>query len=62
MRRRMAGYMRRSKIKEEEVSGQYHHLGDPSKKMILRAGGVMHSSEDGKPRENEDGTWSVKKD
>ena len=29
--------------------------------MILRAGGVMHSSEDGKPRENEEGTWSVKK-
>ena len=53
--------MRRSKIKEEEVAGQYHHLGDPSKKMILRAGGVMHSSEDGKPRENEKGTWSVKK-
>ena len=29
--------------------------------MVLRAGGVMHSSEDGKPRENEEGTWSVKK-
>ena len=52
--------MRRSKIKEEEVAGQYHHLGDPSKIMILRVGGVMHSSEDGKPRENEGGTWSVK--
>ena len=52
--------MKRSKIKEEEVAGQYHHLGDPSKKVVLRAGGVMHSSEDGKPRENEGGTWSVK--
>ena len=52
--------MRRSKIKEEKVAGQYQHLGDPSKKVVLRAGGVMHSSEDGKPRENEGGTWSVK--
>ena len=52
--------MRRSKIKEEKVAGQYQHLGDPSKKVVLRAGGVMHSSEDGKPRENEEGTWSVK--
>ena len=54
--------MTRSKIKEERVVGQYQHLGDPSKKVVLRAGGVMHSSEDGKPRENEAGTWSVKKD
>ncbi len=52
--------MRRSKIKKEEVAGQYHHLGNPSKKIILRAGGVMHSSEDGKPSEDEKGTWSVK--
>ena len=52
--------MTRSKIKEERVAGQYQHLGDPSKKVVLRAGGVMHSSEDGKPRENEAGTWSVK--
>ena len=52
--------MTRSKIKEEKVAGQYQHLGDPSKKVVLRAGGVMHSSEDGKPRENEEGTWSVK--
>jgi len=52
--------MTRSKIKEEKVAGQYQHLGDPSKKVVLRAGGVMHSSEDGKPRENEAGTWSVK--
>ena len=52
--------MIRSKIKEEKVAGQYQHLGDPSKKVVLRAGGGMHSSEDGKPRENEEGTWSVK--
>ena len=52
--------MIRSKIKEEKVAGQYQHLGDSSKKVVLRAGGVMHSSEDGKPRENEEGTWSVK--
>ena len=53
--------------KEDEVSaskdkvvGEYHILGDPSKKVALRAGGIMHSSEDGKPNEDEEGTWSVK--
>jgi hypothetical protein len=28
--------------------------------MVLRAGGIMHSSEHGKPSEDEEGTWSVK--
>jgi hypothetical protein len=37
--------MRRSKINEGKVAGQYCHLGDPSKKMVLRAGGIMRSSE-----------------
>jgi len=26
-------------ITKEEVTGQYYHLGDPSIKMVLRAGG-----------------------
>ena len=37
--------MRRSKINEGKVAGQYCHLGDPSKKMVLRVGGMMRSSE-----------------
>ena len=45
---------------EDKVAGEYHALGDPSKKVALRAGGIMHSSEDGKPSEDEEGTWSVK--
>ena len=45
---------------EDKVAGEYHALGDPSKKVALRAGGIMHSSEDGKPNEDEEGTWSVK--
>ena len=45
---------------EDKVVGEYHMLVDPSKKMALRAGGIMHSSEDGKPNEDEEGTWSVK--
>ena len=45
---------------EDKVVGEYHMLGDPSKKVALRAGGIMHSSEDGKPSEDEEGTWSVK--
>ena len=52
--------MRRSKIKDDEVSGRYYHLGAPSEKMVLRARGIMHSSEHGKPSEDEEGTWSVK--
>jgi len=49
-----------SRIQEKEVAGEYHHLGDPSKKVFLRAGGNMHSSENGKPSEDEKGTWSVR--
>ena len=48
------------KDSSDKVIGEYAMLGDPSKKMVLRAGGISFSSEDGKPSEDEEGTWYMK--